>query len=149
MQNYLGALRRFARHFDADPTTLGDSEVRAHLLYLREVRQLSSTTLRIACVALNRFFHHYLGRDPFPVFSEFRVRERRALPTVLTRGEVSQLLSAVESLRWRSILTLIYGCGLRSSGPHQFSHWASRWQASVLTILRAEALRWPSQANRV
>ena len=116
VENYLCALRRFANHFGADPRTLGDAEVRSYLLHLREVRKLSPTTLKITRVALNRFFHLFLGIDPpFPVFSEFRVREHKTLPAVLTRGEVRGLLGAVESIRWRSVLTLIYGCGLRSS----------------------------------
>ena len=81
VENYLCALRRFANHFDADPRTLGDAEVRSYFLHLREVRKLSPTTLKITRVALNRFFHLYLGIDPpFPVFSEFRVREHKTLP---------------------------------------------------------------------
>ncbi len=42
-------------------------------------------------------------------------RQPQRLPVVLTRSEISRLLAATPSLKWRTALSVAYGAGLRAS----------------------------------
>lgn len=110
-KTYLHYARRFAKHYGHNPAELGEEDIRAYLLHLIEVELVSHQAYRQSVAALKFLYTVTLGR-PWDIRVPFPKRERR-LPVVLSAGEVSALLEAIRSLKYRALLTAAYGGGLR------------------------------------
>jgi integrase/recombinase XerD len=111
---YLHCIAAFARHFHQPPDQLGPEHIRQYQLFLMKEKQVSlSTYIQVVC-ALRFFYTHTLSRKvdiehiPFP-------RRERKLPLILSREEVKVLLEAPRTLRDRTLLAVLYGCGVRVS----------------------------------
>ena len=64
--------------------------------------------------ALRFFFIKTLKRHQFREFLRYP-KDRRRLPTVLSREEVSRLINATGTLFRRTLLMTLYGTGMRRS----------------------------------
>ena len=111
-EEYGRFLRKLAEHAGRDPATLEEHEARAYLLYLKEQKRYAPGSMRIAAAALRMFYNAMLARQ-WGVFNLVRSADRQRLPLVLTREQVAKLLGQLTEARFRVLLTLIYGCGLR------------------------------------
>jgi len=109
---YLLYARQFAEHSGRSPTDMGEDEIRAFLLHLVEVRQISSETFRQVRAAL-KFLYKVTLRRPVEVAHIPIRRHPRRLPVVLSGSEVSLVLKAVRNDKYRMVLTAMYGAGLR------------------------------------
>ena len=111
---YLRAMAEFARHFGKTPDRLGAEQIRQYQLFLIKEKKVSRPTFIQMVCALRFFYTHTLSRKipmeriPFP-------RRERKLPLILSREEVKALLQAPSDLRHRTLLAILYGCGLRVS----------------------------------
>jgi len=111
---YLHSVAEFARHFGTSPERLRAEHIRQYQLFLIKEKKVSqSTVVQLVC-ALRFLYTHTLRRKipieriPFP-------RREKKLPLILSREEVKALLEAPGSLRDRTALAILYGCGLRVS----------------------------------
>jgi integrase/recombinase XerD len=75
-------------------------------------RNLSATYQNQLVSALKLFFRD-VGRREFDVELLHRPRQEHRLPHVLSKEEVKKIIMAPVNLKHRTMLTLIYGCGLR------------------------------------
>lgn len=109
---YLRAMAEFAQHFGKAPDRLGAEHIRQYQLFLIKEKKVSLSTLIQMVCALRFFYTHTLSRKisieriPFP-------RREKKLPLILSREEVKALLEAPRNLRHRTLLAILYGCGLR------------------------------------
>jgi len=72
--------------------------------------------MAIVLAALRCFYSDHLGTGrQWKLWQEMKVRRPETLPVVFSREEVAQLIQSVRCDRFRTILRLIYGCGLRIS----------------------------------
>jgi len=113
-RKYLRVVTDFAKYFGKSPDRLGPNELRTYQAYLLKERKLTPGTA-VNCVAALRFFfvktlkrHQYREFLPYP-------KDRRRLPTVLSREEVSRLINAAGNLFRRTLLMVLYGTGMRRS----------------------------------
>ena len=60
---YLRFVRKLAARHGGDPAGLDESQVRAHLLRLKDEHHYSASSMRTAVAAMRAFFHLHLGRD--------------------------------------------------------------------------------------
>lgn len=111
-EQYLSNVRKLATWCGGDPAGLSEARVREYLLYLKSTRQFSPSSMRTACAALSFYYRHGQGRD-WKLFDLVSSRDRKKLPQVLTREEIARLFAVLKEERFRMILRLIYGCGLR------------------------------------
>src|SRR6266849_5142358 len=109
---YLRCIAEFAQHFGGAPDRLSAEHIRQYQLFLiKETKVSRPTFIQMVC-ALRFFYTHTLNRKismeriPFP-------RRERKLPLILSREEVKALLEAPDNLRHRTLLAMMYGCGLR------------------------------------
>jgi len=109
---YLRFVRKLAARHGGDPAALDEAAVRAHLLRLKDEHHYSPSSMRTAVAAMRAYFGVHLGRD-WKLFDLVRSPSAQKLPTVLTRAEVARLFAVVRELRFRTLLRLIYACGLR------------------------------------
>jgi len=112
-KEYVRYVRKLAEHFNCDPLTLSEDQLRAYFLFLRQEKHYTRSPMKAAKFSLRSFFVDCHGRTGWTVFQEVRIAEPLILPVVLSRQEVAVVLHAVREPRLRVCLELIYHCGLR------------------------------------
>ncbi|HZC22346.1 MAG TPA: tyrosine-type recombinase/integrase [Candidatus Binatia bacterium] len=113
-RKYLQYVTAFARHFGKSPDQLGPNELRSYQAYLLQERKVTPGTAVNCVAALRFFFIKTLKRHQFREFLPYP-KDRRRLPTVLSREEVSGLINAAGTLFRRTLLMTLYGTGMRRS----------------------------------
>lgn len=114
LQTYVECVSLFARYFRRSPEELGPEHIREYQRFLVEEKKCSWSRFNQTVCALRFLYRNTLGRDwaithiPFP-------RKQKKLPVVLSREEAAQFLAAIASLKYRTVLSLCYGAGLRIS----------------------------------
>lgn len=111
---YVAAVAQFAKHFRRSPDQLSGEEIHLWQLHLRDVRKVSWSAFNIAMSALRFFYSEVLDRKELIPRLAY-MRKERPLPVVPSADEVDRFLEAVPVVRYRMLLTVAYGCGLRLS----------------------------------
>jgi len=111
---YLREVRNYAKYFGKSPEELREKELREYLLYLLNERKLAKGTYRFYYQGLKFLYKHTLKREEV-VEKIHCPRGKKKLPVVLDLSEVKALLSVMENLKHRAILTITYSAGLRIS----------------------------------
>jgi integrase/recombinase XerD len=111
-RNYLRVVTEFANYFGKPPDRLGLNELRTYQAYLLQERKLTPGSVVNQVAALRFFFVKTLKRHQFRDFLPYP-HDRRRLPTVLSREEVSRLINAAGNLFRRTLLMTLYGTGMR------------------------------------
>ena len=112
-QTYLQWIRRYVVfHKRRHPRELGATEVEQFLTHLAVDRKVSAATQNQALQALLFLYRHVLEIDLPWLTNVTRAVAPKRLPVVLTRAEVSALLSQLEGTSWL-VASLLYGSGLR------------------------------------
>ena len=112
-KEYVRYVRRCADHFQCDPLTLSQDQIRQYFLFLRQVKLYTHSPMKAARYSLRSFFVDCHQVQGWTVFQELQIRQPLKLPIVLSREDVQKVLQAVREPRLRVCLTLIYHCGLR------------------------------------
>lgn len=110
---YVGWVRRYILfHRKRHPAQMGPAEITESLTALAVERRVSASTQNQALAALLFLYQHVLGREPGWLDGIVRARRPQRLPVVLTRAEVTALLSHLRGTAWL-MGVLLYGTGLR------------------------------------
>jgi integron integrase len=112
-QSYLYWIKRFIFfHNKQHPQTLNSPEIEAFLTHLALEQHVSPSTQNQALAALLFLYQQVLHLDLKGPIDAVRARTSQRLPTVLTKAEVSQLLTFLVE-PYLLMTNLLYGCGLR------------------------------------
>jgi integrase/recombinase XerD len=115
---YVRAVRQLAEHYGKSPDRISEEELRQYLLYLKNDKQVTSSTLNVTLNGI-KFFYQYTLRREWPTFDLVRSPREKKLPVVLSAAEVRRILGCLYRPRYRACLTTIYSCGLRlQEGVH-------------------------------
>ncbi|MEI2725945.1 MAG: phage integrase N-terminal SAM-like domain-containing protein [Verrucomicrobiota bacterium] len=110
---YVRYVRKLGEHYQCDPATLSEDQLRAYFLFLRQEKKFGGSAMKLARCSLRSFFRDCLHVPDWTVFEAVRIAPPQTLPLVLSREEVATLLRAVQHPRYRAVLGLIYHTGLR------------------------------------
>jgi integrase/recombinase XerD len=111
-QAYLYQLIRLAKYTNKSPDAISEEELRAYLLYLKNVKQESASTFSQTLSAMKGLYTWTLQREWHTLqFAKPQTAKKR--PVILTREEVVAILKQVRFERYHACLTVIYSCGLR------------------------------------
>lgn len=113
VKTYLYFNRELANFTRKHPSETGEEEIKDYLLHLVEEKQAATATVNHAINALKFNFVNVLKKR-FPQ-GIVRPQKDRKLPAVLSAEEVGQILSAVDNLKHKTILMMVYSAGLRVS----------------------------------
>jgi len=113
-RKYLAEARRFTAHFMESPEHLGTEKIRQYLLYRLKEEKVSTSTMACAYSAL-KFLYTVTLKRSWEIDIIPRIKREKKLPVVLDREEIQSLLDAVEKIKYRAILAVIYSSGLRIS----------------------------------
>jgi site-specific recombinase XerD len=82
-------------------------------LLSRHNKKQSSQTINLALNAI-KFFYSEILKNPQKIDLKFAKRSQK-LPVVLSKEEIEKILNATENSKYRLMIALAYGCGLRVS----------------------------------
>ena len=115
LKTYLNQFKNFLEFYpDTDPLTLQEEDIRNYLLDLISRRKISRSAQNQSINAIKFFFEKVLRQDRKVYYLERPLKEKR-LPEVLSQDEIILIFEALENLKHRSMLMLIYSAGLRRS----------------------------------
>lgn len=113
IDTYLNATKHFFLYFpQKHPTDIRSEDIEAYQHHMATERKVSNSYLNQVVNAVRYYYKDVLG-DAYRVKFIERPRRERKLPNVLSEEEVAALLKAVDNLKHRCILMLIYSAGLR------------------------------------
>lgn len=114
IRSYVYWVEQLARHYWRCPLTISIEEANAFLLHLIRKRKLAWSTVNQALCGIRFFIENVAGCEQPHLCIPPRKREQR-LPEVLTQNEATRLINAHPKLKYRAILHILYGSGLRLS----------------------------------
>ena len=111
-QSYTRMVRMLVDFYGKTPDLVSEEELQDYLLHRRNVDKWSSATLRISYSALKFFFEKVLHRE-WHIFGYLKAERPKTLPAVLSKEEITELLSKVRTPHNRAYFSTVYSCGLR------------------------------------
>jgi site-specific recombinase XerD len=112
-RGYLSSITALANHYQTPPDKITYEMVEDFIIYLKNDRALTSSTLRTYVGRFKFFYNTVLGNES-PLKLSFKKR-RRKLPVVLSHEEVWRLVNAPKNLKHRLMLMTAYSGGFRAS----------------------------------
>ena len=109
---YLRAVRQLATHVNKPPGRITESEVRDYLLYLKNERKYSPSSLKIAASGIVFFYNYTVPRD-WVLFKNLHIPRHQSLPDVLSVAEVRRLIDGVRTPHNKTFFWTVYSLGLR------------------------------------
>jgi site-specific recombinase XerD len=114
IDTYVRCVAAFAAHFGRSPVDLDGEQVRRWQVYLVEEKNVSASAINQHVAAL-RFLYSKTLKRRIAVEEIPYARRPKKLPVVPSASEVGEFLAAVENLKHRTVLLVIYAAGLRLS----------------------------------
>ena len=112
--SYLDAVRGLAKYTHRAPDTLGRGDLKDYFEHLVTKRNLAPASVRLSYNGIRFLYLQVLDWPALDLEVSLPKRPQR-IPGLLTRAEVAAILAACPNARYRAMLTLCYGCGLRLS----------------------------------
>jgi site-specific recombinase XerD len=110
---YKNCFRQFIRHYDdIKPRQLTPKQINDYLIALIRERNISPSHQSQILSAIKMFYTSVVEQEE-KVQNLFQPKRAQKLPQVFSEEEVTALLKAVDNLKHRCILMLIYSAGLR------------------------------------
>jgi len=113
-ESYLAAVSGLARFTRRSPDTLTQGDLQRYFEHLTLERQLAPASVRLAYNGI-RFLYLQVLEWPAVDLEVTLPKRPQRIPALLTRTEVAAILDACDKPRYRTMLTVCYGCGLRLS----------------------------------
>ncbi len=110
---YKSLINKFLHHFrEFNIALLPDEEIREYIFSVLDVDRYSRSYQNQLINALKRYYEYVHGRK-FQDFELPRPKKRQRLPNVISREDIQKMLDATRNLKHKTILSILYGCGLR------------------------------------
>jgi integrase/recombinase XerD len=111
---YLKAVTKLRDYFNKSPKELTEQEIKSYLLYLKQEKKLAPNTYNTQIYGL-RFFYCITLRQPLFRLNLPTTKVTYKLPDILSANEVERIIKAVGNIKYRTLMMVIYGAGLRVS----------------------------------
>lgn len=112
VDNYVASVAKIAFHHHKNPLTLTTDDIRTFFSHEVTKQNLSARTVNLHISALRSFYNiMHPGNDIMKHFH--RMKTRTYIPDIISRQEVHQLLEAIDNLKHKTAITLLYSAGLR------------------------------------
>lgn len=113
VKSYKNSLRNFIRFYDdTKPSQLTRKQINDYIHHLIKEHHITESYQNQICCAIKMFYCE-VANQAEKVEGLVQAKKSQKIPQVLTEGEVARLLKAVDNLKHRCILTMIYSAGLR------------------------------------
>ncbi|MDR0795481.1 MAG: site-specific integrase [Tannerella sp.] len=113
LANYSRQLAHLAIYYNRMPLELQADEVMDYLFHLKSTESISDSFFNFTIHGM-RYACKMRGM-PYTQFSLPEIKSPKQLPIVLNGSEIKTMLKACHILKYRLMIAICYGCGLRSS----------------------------------
>ena len=97
---------------DRDPNEIGADEIILYLNYLKTSLNLGRDKCRMLAQSCSFFYKHVL-KKPYLLPSKLYPRKEFKLPEILSQQHAAHLFQSIRTLKYRCMIGLFYGSGLR------------------------------------
>jgi len=111
VDTYISCLDHFNQYFNGNIDQLSRKEIEDYQYFLVK-KGYARSTQNQHINAIKYYYEKILKRDRKTYYIE-RPRKERKLPTVLSQAEIYKLLQHIHNIKHKSIISLLYACGLR------------------------------------
>ena len=113
IRNYIQEMRfLFAHYPDTVPTSISQQDIINYLNFIINEHGVGREKCHQVAQSCS-FFYKHVYPSPFIVPSAFYPRKTHKLPQVFTVEQIQQLLSVIDNVKHKMIVSLFYGAGLR------------------------------------
>ena len=113
IKNYLIRIRDFLRfYYDKDIDLITNEDVQ-YYNYEQLIKRRVSYVVQNQFVTSLGLFIKTVSDNSIDIDNIERAKRSRKLPTVFSKSEVQKIINSTENLKHKTLLLLIYGCGLR------------------------------------
>jgi site-specific recombinase XerD len=109
--SYLYAVTQLAKYYHQSPDTVSDEQLEQYFRSLSLERGLSSATIHLQLNGIH-FLYKYVLKRTFSIDIVWP-KQPRTIPTLLSKAEVKQIVAHCRHDKYRTMLKVYYGCGLR------------------------------------
>jgi integrase/recombinase XerD len=113
-ESYLRRVNAFLEFTKKDIEDIQITDIRKYIIHLNDEKKLSSGTINAYISGLKFLFVTTLGRD-WDKRIVPRMKGYKPCPAVLSKEEVFKIIDSINNIKYKAILTTIYGSGLRVS----------------------------------
>ncbi len=114
IKSYMSVMRRLLAFHKLNPVQLTQDQLVAYVCHIKEERNLSSSSMRIAISSIKYFYRNVIGRPSLVERIPYPKKEKH-IRTILTGAEMLRLFERTGNLKHRLLLKLVYSAGLRRS----------------------------------
>ena len=111
-KNYKSAMMQYCKWSDSN-SNLSIDIIKEYVVFLKSVNK-SYSTIKIAVTSLILYSELVMQNSLRGDYLK-GVKQKRKMPEVLTLSEVRQLVNSIDNLKHKTIVALIYSCGLKTS----------------------------------
>lgn len=108
---YVYAVEQLAKYYHQSPDSISDAQLEAYFRSLSLERGLSCSTIHVHLNGIH-FLYKYVLKRRFDIEVVWP-KKRRTIPTLLSRAEVKQIVAHCRHEKYRTMLKVYYGGGLR------------------------------------
>jgi len=113
INSYLSSVRQFFNYFDRPSLEVQNSDISEFISHI--IKKGYSGSFQNQIVSGIKLFYSRIHNQEIISGLIERPRREHKLPNVLSKAEIKKILAAPGNLKHRSMLSLIYACGLRRS----------------------------------
>lgn len=110
--NHVGVLKRYCK--DRNIKKIGEREINDYILYMIEDVKFSASYVNQAVSAI-KFLYLNVIKKPVTIINLSRPKKEKKLPDILSYEEIKRIFEAVDNLKHKTILVMVYSSGLRVS----------------------------------
>ena len=114
-KSYIAAVKDLAAYYHCSPDKLTQAQIQAYFLYLVKERHLSGSSCVVMRSAIRFFYVNVLNWEEVSLETIEVPKRAQRIPELLSREDIRHLLQACRNQKHRTLLSTIYGCGLRVS----------------------------------
>ena len=115
IKTYISYFKNFIAFFsDKDLKKITPEDINSYILGLIERKNISVSQQNQRINAIKFYYEKVLKREKQYYLIE-RPRAEKKLPTVLSKEEVNRLISTIDNIKHKCIISIIYSAGLRRS----------------------------------
>lgn len=111
---YLREMKKLIEFYQKSPELISEYELRNYFIYLRDQKKISESLLSQALCGIKFFYTKTLNRR-WNIFNILKHKKNKALPNILSKSEIRNIINVTKNLKHRAILAVIYSGGLRIS----------------------------------
>ena len=112
---YKSLINPFLNHFQGSKIKMLPAEkIREYILERLNIDHYSRSYQNQLINALKRYYEYVHNRE-FEDFDLPRPKKRQRLPNVISREDIQKMLDVTRNMKHKTILSILYGCGLRLS----------------------------------